>query len=227
MGSEVRILSSANFQILSMIIEAILSGPFATNAYIAGCPETMEAAIIDPAPESTSAIARALESHKLTPKKILLTHSHWDHIADVPQIKERYGIPVWVHEKDAPNLRKLGADGLPVFSPMPPVEPDEFFREGDEIPVGNLRFAVIHTPGHTPGGVCFYEKKEGVLFSGDTLFQGSIGNLSFPSANPEDMWISLDKLKDLPPETKVYPGHGGSTTIKNESWLPEARRYFQ
>lgn len=210
-----------------MIIEVIPSGPFATNAYVVGCPETKEAAIIDPAPESAEKIDRILEKLNLAPKKILLTHSHWDHIADTPTIRSRYNIPIWVHEKDAPNLRELGADGLPVFSSMPSVEPDNFFQEGDEIPLGNFRFKVIHTPGHTPGGVCFYEKNEGVLFSGDTLFKGSIGNLSFPTSNPDDMWRSLDKLKDLPPETKVFPGHGETTTIKNESWLPEARRYFQ
>ncbi len=210
-----------------MIIEAIPSGPFATNAYVVGCPDTREAAIIDPAPESAEKIDRILEKLNLTPKKILLTHSHWDHIADTPAVKSRYNILIWVHEKDAPNLRKLGADGLPVFSSMPSIEPDNFFQEGDKIPVGNLRFKVIHTPGHTPGGVCFYEESEGVLFSGDTLFKGSIGNLSFPTSNPGDMWRSLDKLKDLPPETKVFPGHGDATTIKNESWLPEAKRFFQ
>jgi len=209
-----------------MIVKTIVSGPFETNAYVIGCVATKKAAIIDPAPESTKQIVEAIVEEGLAPIAILLTHTHWDHIAGIPNLKKHYDIPISVHERDAENLRRPGADGLPLFGHMEGIEADHFFKGGETIAIGNLVFEVIHTPGHTPGGVCFYEKNEGVLISGDTLFQGTIGNLSFPTSNPDAMWQSLDKLSRLPPETKVYPGHGPTTTIQNEPWLSEAKRHF-
>ena len=115
---------------------------------------------------------------------------------------------------------------MPFWIDIEGVSGAKFFQERDKISVGNLLFEVIHTPGHTPGGVCFYAQEQGILFSGDTLFKGSIGNLSFPTCNSKEMWKSLDKLAKLQPETKVYPGHGPYTTIKNESWLPKAEQIF-
>ncbi|NGX57120.1 MAG: putative metallo-hydrolase [Chlamydiae bacterium] len=209
-----------------MIIKAILSGPFETNAYVIGCPATKEAAIVDPAPESTSAVVAFLKKENLKPIKILLTHTHWDHIADIPILRNEYDLPIYVHERDAQNLRQPGSDGLPLFGAMESIEPEHLLKEGDQVSVGDLNFRVIHTPGHTPGGICFYEENKGILISGDTLFKGTIGNLSFPTASPDDMWDSLKKLNDLPPETKIYPGHGLETTIEEESWLPNAKQYF-
>ncbi|MEC7839193.1 MAG: MBL fold metallo-hydrolase [Chlamydiota bacterium] len=210
-----------------MIIKTLPSGPFQTNAYILGCPNTKEAAIVDPGVDSADSIIQFLESHTLTPVKIILTHSHWDHIGDVAALKKKYGIPVSIHELDASNLQNPGSDGLPMISPIEGCVPDAFFDEDDKIAIGELSFVVIHTPGHTPGGVCFYCEAEGVLLSGDTLFKQSIGNLSFPTAQPDKMWDSLKKLENLPPATRVYPGHGSDTTIAEESWLPDARRIFQ
>lgn len=209
-----------------MFISALPSGPFDTNAYVVGCPDTHQAAIIDPAPESSQDIIDTLSAGKWTPTKILLTHSHWDHIGDVHKLHEYYHIPVYIHELDAPNLEVPGSDGLPCWIFIKGVKPDGYFKEGDEIEVGNIKFQVIDTPGHTPGGVCFYCPKEKVLISGDTLFKGSIGNLSFNTARPKLMWSSLDKLAALPADTKVYPGHGPDTTIGKESWLPNARQLF-
>lgn len=209
-----------------MIIKTIISGPFETNAYILGCEETHEAAIVDPAPESTKKILEIIQKENLKPIAILLTHTHWDHIADVYKIKKHFDVPVYVHDRDAENLRRPGADGLPLFAPTEGVEADIFLKGGETVTIGNLAFDVIHTPGHTPGGVCYHEKQEGVLISGDTLFQGTIGNLSFPTSKSEDMWPSLKLLSHLPPETIVYPGHGPKTKIQDESWLPDAERYF-
>ncbi len=209
-----------------MKIHAFPSGPFETNAYVVACSETSKAAIIDPAPESTDAIVKYLTENQLSPEKILLTHSHWDHIADTAELKRRYHIPVYIHPQDTPNLEKPGTDGLPTFIAIEGVKPDALLNEGDTTTVGSLEFEVIHTPGHTPGGICFYCKKEGVLISGDTLFKGSIGNLSLPTSEPDVMWDSLDKLAKLPSETKVYPGHGSDTTIGSETWLPRAKEFF-
>lgn len=209
-----------------MMIQALPSGPFATNAYVIGCPVTGQAAIIDPGVDSAEAVISTLTQHHLTPTKIILTHSHWDHIGDVAVLKEKYKIPVFIHRLDAPNLIEPGSDGLPMLHVIRGVTPDQCIEEGDHLAVGDLLFEVIHTPGHTPGGVCLYCEKDGVLLSGDTLFKQSIGNISFPTANPEAMWHSLKKLEKLPGKTRVFPGHGPSTTIGQESWLPRAREYF-
>ena len=209
-----------------MIIQVFPSGPFETNAYIVACPTTKKAAIIDPAPESFDEIVSYISKNQLIADKILLTHSHWDHIADVAPLKKHYSIPIHIHPEDAPNLEKPGSDGLPCWIPIEGVKPDNFFKDKEVVHVGNIAFEVIHTPGHTPGGVCFYSKKDHTLFSGDTLFKGSIGNLSFPTSNPSLMWSSLDKLAKLPSDTIVYPGHGPATTIGDESWLPNAKQIF-
>lgn len=208
-----------------MLIESYCCGPFETNAYIVACKDTREAAIIDPAPDSSKLIQAFINKNQLHPTKILLTHSHWDHIADVAALKKIYPVPVYVHEEDAANLISPGTDGLPMFAEG--VQPDHFYKDGDVVSLGNLRFQVIHTPGHSPGGICLYEAIQSVLISGDTLFHKSIGNLSLPTAQPERMWPSLAKLAKLPPATKVYPGHGSDTTIGAEDWLPNAQQIFE
>ena len=210
-----------------MFIKVFPSGPFSTNAYIVACESTREAAVIDPSPDSFENIHECLTKHNFNLKKILLTHSHWDHIADVRQFKEQYSVLVYVHSLDAPNLQKPGADGLPCWIQIEPVEPDVLLQEGMQIPVGKLLFNVLHTPGHSPGCVCFYDPQNQILFSGDTLFQGTIGNLSFPTSQPDLMWESLEKLNHLPKNTRVLPGHGSETTLEVESdWLPHAKKLF-
>lgn len=210
-----------------MFIFALPSGPFETNAYVIGCSKTHEAIIVDPSPNSTEAIKKCLTENSFKPTKIVLTHSHWDHIADVAAVKALYSIPVLIHQEDAGNLEHPGSDGLPCWISFPGVVADQFLKEGDTVRVGDYTFDVIDTPGHTPGGICLYCPETKTLISGDTLFKGSIGNLSFPTARPEKMWDSLDRLSKLPRDTSVYPGHGPSTTIANESWLPKARQYFE
>ncbi len=185
-----------------------------------GCQETHEAAIVDPAPRSFSLVESFLSEKGLKPQKILLTHSHWDHIAEAKAFKDHYAIPLYVHPLDAFNLEEPGADGLPYFIEIPPVTPDILLEEGMEIKIGMLNFRVIHTPGHSVGSVCFYEPNHQIVLTGDTLFKGTIGNLSFPTSQPFLMESSLAKLGRLPVKTRVFPGHGPSTTIGAESrWL--------
>src|SRR5437588_132186 len=112
-----------------MWVVPLPSGPFETNAYVVACPETGEAAIVDPAPGSAESIRSLLERRGWVPKAILLTHSHWDHIADVAKLKEALKIPVWVHELDAQNLQKPGSDGIPCWISIPGVQPDGFLKE--------------------------------------------------------------------------------------------------
>ncbi|MDN3509678.1 MAG: MBL fold metallo-hydrolase [Candidatus Neptunochlamydia sp.] len=206
------------------IVEYFPSGPFETNAYILGCSGTNKGVIIDPAPDSAEALIDGSAGIRI--KAILLTHSHWDHIGDLKKIKTGFDVPVYVHPSDRSNVVNPGNDKLPLMFHIDGVEPEFDVQEGQIIEVGKLRVIVIETPGHTPGGVCFYLPKEKILFSGDTLFKGSIGNLSFPTADPQAMWRSLKKLEKLPPETVVYPGHGPSTTIGDENWLPKSEELF-
>ena len=209
-----------------MNIQAFPSGTFVTNAYVVSCIETGESAIFDPAPGSAEKIITYCQEKNLLPNKIFITHSHWDHIADTAVLKDHFNAEVFVHPLDAPNLRKPGSDGLPLMFPIKGVEPDKLLNEGDTVTIGKLHFQIIHTPGHCRGSICFYSSEENVVFVGDTLFKGSIGNLSLPTSHAEDMWPSLAKLSKLPPETKVYSGHGPSTTIGKESWLANAKTIF-
>ena len=209
-----------------MLIEKIPSGPFSTNAYVLACPKTKQAVIVDPAPESAPLISKFVSAQGLIPVSILITHSHWDHIGDVTVLHALYNIPVLIHHDDAPNLIKPGADGLPCWLNIPGIQPSGYLLDGQKIKFGKCELEVIYTPGHSPGGVCFYLPKENALISGDTLFKGTIGNLSFPTARPHLMWDSLKRLAELPAETVVYPGHGPNTTIGEESWLSNAESMF-
>ncbi len=220
MRSEVRILSGA------MLLEIYCSGPALTNGILLVCMQTHKAAIIDAPPDSGEQIVGRIAELGLTAEYLLLTHSHWDHTADAAFLKKKLELPLYVHKLDAPNVENPGIDGLPLMIEVPKAEVDHFLEDGQKIQLGELTLEVIHTPGHTPGGVCFYLKEQNTLISGDTLFQGSIGNLSFPTSQPEKMWESLEKLAKLPKSTRVIPGHGDETTIGAEAWLPNAKEYF-
>lgn len=209
-----------------MILDTFASGPFETNTYVLGCPKTREACIIDAPLESSSFILDYLHKHSLTAKYILLTHSHLDHIADASILKRKLKASLLIHILDVKNLQSPGEDGLSLFLHAEPVDPDGFLQEGDLLHVGEIKIQVLCTPGHTPGGVCFYLPEEKVLFSGDTLFKGTMGRIDFPHSEPSKMWDSLKRLSHLPPETKVFPGHGPSTTIGAESWIKKAKERF-
>lgn len=199
-----------------MILEIFPLGFADTNAILIGCPITKKALLLDPAQGSCKLVMQRVEQSGLSLERVFLTHSHWDHIVDAAQFKNRYGIPLFVHPEDAGNLEVPGTDGLPLFFPIEGVKPDGYLADGDVYQVGELQLQVIHTPGHSPGSVCFYFPQEQVIFTGDTLFKGTIGKITFPNSSPQRMLTSLQKLAALPPETKVYPGHGRSTTIGQE-----------
>lgn len=209
-----------------MLIYKFPCGPLSTNAILIGCAHTRAAAVIDPAFESTADLLKEAAERDLRIEKILLTHSHWDHIADAVRLKRATQAPLYVHPLDAPNLENPGSDGIPLFFPILGTSPDHLLQDGDTIQVGSLLLEVIHSPGHSPGSVCFYLKEQKLLFSGDTLFKGSIGNLHLPTAQPEKMWQSLRKLAQLPAETHVVPGHGGDTSIGKEDWLSRSEEIF-
>lgn len=209
-----------------MILEVFPCGPLGTNAILIGCEETKEGIFIDPSPGSASFLLEAAERHQLKIEAIYLTHSHWDHTADISQLQEELPLDVYVHPLDADNVKNPGSDKIPLLMKIKAPNSILYIHDNEERSVGDLKFKVLHTPGHCPGAVCFYFEKEHVLISGDTLFRGTIGTLSLPTGEPEKMWSSLERLASLPKETKVYPGHGSSTTIGRESWLENAKELF-
>ena len=208
------------------MIKDFPSGPFATNAYIYFCNKTKIAAIIDPAPDSFDDLHSFILVNKLQIDKVILTHSHWDHFGDLKKVLDKYPVDILVLPLDQENLKNPGSDGLPMMMEIPAVNKSLTIEDGDVIDIGEQKFIVIHTPGHSPGGICLYNKEQNILISGDTLFKGSIGNLSFPTANADKMWQSLKKLEALPLSTHVYPGHGPSTTLKEEQWLKNAKEIY-
>ncbi len=202
-----------------MFLKIFPSGPLQTNAILFA--ENGIGAVIDPSMGSTALILE--EGIKV--EKILLTHSHWDHIVDLKKLKSFTGANVYVHSLDAKNVQKPGSDGLPSI-PIPGVEPDFLLEDGEHVKLGSLQLEVIHTPGHSPGSVCFYLASHGILFAGDTLFQGSCGRVDLPTSNPDNMWLSLKRLCHLPPKTRVIPGHGPETTIEKENWMEKAEEFY-
>ena len=194
--------------------------PYSTNMYLVYSEKTKEAVIIDPGMGSFDVICDFLKKHSLKAVAIWLTHSHWDHIVDAAKVKNGLSLPIYVHKDDAGNVREPGSDKVAMaIAKFEGIEPDFFISDGDILKVGEFLFKVIHTPGHSPGGVCFYCEAEKLLFSGDTLFQGAIGSISLPTSEPHKMRDSLKILGSYPPYTKVFPGHGPSTTIQEEERL--------
>jgi hydroxyacylglutathione hydrolase len=197
-----------------MILETIVVGALAVNCYIVGCEKTHEAAVIDPGDDAAK-ITSALKKDGLKLKYIILTHAHFDHAGAAKELKEHTGARVLVHEKDAALLMNTEAQAaLFGMHAAPAPKPDGFVKEGDVVKVGDLRLKVIETPGHTPGGISIYIASEKVVFTGDTLFWGSIGRTDLPAGNYKTIIHSLKvKLGALPDDTKVYPGHGDDTSI--------------
>ncbi len=203
-----------------MIIEKVIAAPLETNAYLIGCEKSHKAIVIDPGHDSTERLLLLIKKHELTVIGIYLTHSHFDHIADVARLKREMGWPVYIHSEDAGNLIDPGSDGIPNTYGIEGVEPDGYIEDGEQRQVGELQFRVIHTPGHSRGGVLLYFYNEKVLISGDTLFRGTYGRTDLPTSDPKMMKASLEKIKHLPDDLVVYPGHGGLTTIgREQKWL--------
>lgn len=199
-----------------MIFEIRPFGPLATNSFLLAPSSGGKAYIFDAPQGSFQYWKGRAHTLSLSIAGIFFTHSHWDHIADAAAMKEYFQAPLWIHAEDAGNLREPGSDGLPLYFPIVGVEPDHFFEEGQWLSLDAFSLLVLHTPGHTPGGVCFYFAEKEILIAGDTIFQGSIGRLDLPTARPNLMKASLEKIKQLPGNTTIFPGHGDPTTVEDE-----------
>lgn len=183
--------------------------------------ESGECVIVDPGCESESEKARLfgfVEQQKLKPVKILLTHGHFDHVLGLSDCAKRYGVPVYMHPADREILKTDDFFTRTYGFSMPVIDVDTTdIGDGDRISFGNTEFEVIHTPGHTPGCVCFYDRKDRILLSGDTLFAGSIGRTDHPGGDYDRLMESIfTRLMCLEPDTEVIPGHGPKTTIADE-----------
>ncbi len=198
-----------------MIVEMLEVGPFMENTYVVGCEETKEGIVIDPGDEPER-ILEAIDRHGLNVTRIVNTHAHIDHMGAAEAIQRAKGAKFLVHDTEAPFVdaydRQCEFFGVR-FGAKPKV--DGFLAEGDVVKVGNYEGKVIHTPGHSPGGLCFHFGD--VVFVGDTLFQGSIGRTDLIGGDYNALISNIkEKLLTLPPKTKAYSGHGPATQIWRE-----------
>jgi glyoxylase-like metal-dependent hydrolase (beta-lactamase superfamily II) len=200
-----------------MVIKMLAVGPFAANCYIVGSSATKQGMIIDPGAEADT-ILRTVQQTRLSISLIAITHAHIDHVGALREVQEKTNAQFAIHEAEkgflfAAPMRMLTSLGIsPIKSPP---RPDRTLKDGERIDVGDLHFEVLHTPGHSSGGICL--SGHGVVFSGDTLFNLGIGRTDFPGMSHERLMKSIhEKLMVLPDETIVYPGHGPSTTIGDE-----------
>lgn len=191
-----------------MLFKRLSLGNMDNNCYIVADGTTRDAAIID-APCEADEILGVLEQENLHCNYILLTHSHFDHVGAVKQVRAATGAKLAVHPLDAGELMH---PTMRMNAPKIEKEPDLMLMGGEKITIGAVSLRVLHTPGHTKGGLCYYAP--GKLFSGDTLFFLDVGRCDLPGGNYDTIKQSIrEKLYVLPDETEVYPGHGRSTTI--------------
>lgn len=201
-----------------MIVKALEVGPFASNCFVVGSETTKKGIIVDPGAEPDN-ILKTVREQGLEIVLIVATHNHFDHLAALRPVKEATGAEFAIHEADAkfsmpPEINRMLGEMVGGSYESPP-EPDRLLRGGDVIGAGDLKFTVLHTPGHSTGSICLWG--QGVVFSGDTLFNFGIGRTDIGGGSMAQLMDSLlTKLMALPDPTVVYPGHGPETTIGTE-----------
>ena len=211
----------ATLKMIKMVL-----GSVNTNCYLLYNADTKETLIVDPA-DSAPAIEKKCHENGLKPVAILLTHGHFDHILACSQLKGKFGINIYAHEDEA----ELLADGELNLSEnwmgLCKVVPDVLLKDNQILELAGFEIKVIHTPGHTKGGVCYYFEDNKILMSGDTLFLESFGRTDFPGSSTRDIVRSIcQKLLVLPDDVKVYPGHDDPTTIGYEKQYNPVARYM-
>jgi glyoxylase-like metal-dependent hydrolase (beta-lactamase superfamily II) len=210
-----------------MFLEKLEVSSFLMNCYIVGCEKTNDCAIIDPG-GSFEYIEERITALGLNPKMILLTHGHSDHIGAVEELKNKYNIPICVHEFDSEMIKEPELNySYDVFRKKISLDSDMLLKDGQIIELGELKISVIHTPGHTRGSACY--KIEDIILSGDTLFNNTIGRTDLGGGSMDDIINSIvNKLLVYNDEVKVYPGHGSETSIGDEKKAnPYVKNYIK
>ena len=201
---------------LALKVFCIPVGMLQTNCYILACEITKKAIIVDPGAEGEK-IYSLLKKEALEAVMVVNTHAHYDHIGADRYFHDK-GIPIAIHKLDSALFMSGGGAGIMGMKDIPNPAPDKFLEEGDTVEFGKEKLAVIFTPGHTPGHISLYSESDAKLFCGDTLFCRSIGRTDLPGGDYDTLMNSLiDKIQKLPPETKVFPGHGPATDIDSEN----------
>ena len=202
-----------------MKIDCFVLGAYQTNCYVLrNSAAAIDCLIVDTGLEAGE-LVDFLRKHKLNPVAVVLTHGHVDHITGLAEVREKYpGTKVYIHKLDAEMLTGASSNISALMGQPFSTAPADFACEqGDVIESAGIKLEVIHTPGHTPGGVCLYSSDDGIVFVGDTLFADSIGRTDFPGGSMGRLVKSIkEKLLTLPDDTVVYPGHGPTTTIAQE-----------
>ncbi len=200
---------------MALVVKHMVLGPIMTNCYIAYDGDIKEAVIIDPA-DSADIIKRKITELGVKPVAILLTHGHFDHIGAALDIKAEYGIKIYAHE-DEKDVLTSDANVASMMGMRLSVDADEYVRDRQTLLFGGVKYEVIHTPGHTKGGCCYYVASDKVLFSGDTMFCQSYGRTDFPTGSYSELINSItQKLLKLDDDVIVYPGHNEETKIGYE-----------
>ncbi len=200
-----------------MTVKEFQVGLVGTNCFVAVNSETKEALVIDPGDQAAVMIGH-IQKKQLHPAAVLLTHGHFDHCMAAQEVAEHFGISVYVHEDEKETMENPAYNCCGMIGRNLVFHADKYFHgEKDQLSLAGFEIDVLHTPGHTIGGVCFYVQSEGILFSGDTLFCESVGRTDFPKGSMSQLVRSIqEKLLPLPDDTKVLPGHGKWTTIGKE-----------
>ncbi|MFB0527012.1 MAG: MBL fold metallo-hydrolase [bacterium] len=196
------------------MVKIFTVGPMEANCYILYNPDKREGLIIDPGAEG-SRLIRFIKQEKISINYIINTHGHPDHIGANRKIKEYTNAPILIHQYDAPMLTKSESVLTLIFpeeSSSPPA--DTFIKDGDLIECAGMKLKVLHTPGHTPGGISLL--LDDTIFTGDTLFSGSVGRFDLPGGSEEVLLSSIKKILSLDENLIIYPGHGPSTTVGQE-----------
>lgn len=198
-------------------IEQLVVGMVSTNCYIVVNTETEEAFIVDPGGDA-NAIEQCIAELGCKPVAILLTHGHFDHACVAKEVSKTYTIPVYAHEKERETLENASLNLSESMDGNAAIyHADRYVRDGEELTIAGFTVRVLFTPGHTAGGCCYYIAREEVVFSGDSLFCGSIGRTDFPGGSASVLVQAVrDKLLTLPGNTFVFPGHDIRTSIEQE-----------
>ena len=202
-----------------MKIDSLILGAYETNSYVLRQSETATDCVVIDTGLDIGGLIGFLEEQQLNPVAIVLTHGHADHIGGLAALRSRFAdMKVYIHELDAEMLTEPLASLSAMTGAPFTTEPQDFsLQDQSVVELAGMELLVLHTPGHTPGGICLYSKQDSVAFVGDTLFAESVGRTDFPGGSMSQLTSSIrEKLFSLPDETKVYPGHGPATSIGHE-----------